>query len=223
MSRNPVAVPSRIHDAFDATWVDLASGGTWWTAGEQLVLAEIARAAFSERFAPPWMRPSTDAARASSSGIDQAALQAMVTLAADARTIDREWATQMVESIGDAAYVELVAIAATMAAVDAFAAAIGVEPTPLPPVRGDAPEPPRTRPDGMGEAGAFVEMAVPWTDANVARALTLSPSGNTLYRRVGMALYHEGQFLDLDWNRPITRPQAELLATTVSAANECFY
>lgn len=223
MKFDDLPVPSRIREAFEATWTDLARGGTWWSGEQQLLLAEIARAAFAERFSPPWMRSRTDATREAARAIDEAARAAIVTLAADAHTIDRAWAADVTDRIGDAAYVELVAIAATIAAIDAFAAAIDVASTPLPVVAGDGHEPSRVRPDGMGDAGAYVEMAVPWSDANVARALTLSPTANTLYRRVGVALYHEGQFLDLDWNRPISRPQAEALATTVSAANECFY
>ena len=223
MPFDPVPVPPRIRAAFDDTWADLADGGTWWTSVEQVALAEIARAAFGERFSPPWMRPDTDKAVSAATSLDPAAAKAVVTLAADARSIDREWAADIVERVGDAAYVELVAIAATMAAVDAFAEAIGTALSPLPPAERDVAAPSRIRPDGMGEAGAYVEMQVPWSDANVARALTLSPTGNRLYRRVGVALYHEGQFLDLEWNRPISRPQAELIATTVSAANECFY
>lgn len=225
MAFEDLPAPDRVREAFEATWSDLAGGGTWWTGTEQLHLAAVARAAFGERFSPPWMRPLTAEARAEAEadGIDETATAAIVTLSADAHTIDREWATDVTTRIGDAAYVELVAIAATMAVVDAFATAIDVAPAALPDRPTDDSDPPRVRPDGMGEAGAYVDMAVPWSDANVARALTLSPTANTLYRRVGVALYHEGQFLDLDWDRPLSRPQAELLATTVSAANECFY
>lgn len=222
MSQEPAPVPPRIASALAEAWIHLAEGGTWWTAGEQLSLARLARTAFAERFAPPWSRPATDAARATAP-IAPAAARAVVTVAADARTIDRYWAEEVIAELGDIAYVELVAIGATIAAIDAFAAARGGEITAFPDAAPEASVPPRSRPEGMGDAGAYVDMAVPWSDANVARALTLAPRGNLLYRRVGMALYHDGHFLDLDWDRPLSRPQTEVLATTVSAANECFY
>ena len=222
MTEHAGSIPERIRDAFAQTWVELADGGTWWTAAEQIQLAEVARAAFAERFETPWMRPRTDAALATAA-VDPTAGRAVVTLAADARTIDRDWVDAVVAELGDAAYVELVAIAAALAAIDAFAEAIGDDPLALPTPSATAGTPPRVRPGGMGDAGAYVDMALPWSDANVARALTLTPTGNRLYRRVGMALYHDGQFLELDWDRPLSRPQTEVLATAVSAANECFY
>ena len=53
--------------------------------------------------------------------IPEAACQAARTIAADAHRIDRDWATQAIETLGDAAYVELGSIVATVAALDAFA------------------------------------------------------------------------------------------------------
>ncbi len=232
-------VPERIVSAFRTTWQRLSASGTWWTGAEQVALAAIARAAFAERFAAPWMRTRTDElvatvelpgdstskASTSKASTPNKVAEVMVRLSADAKTIDRAFAEEAIARIGDAAYVEMVAIAATVAAIDAFAEAIGVAPeplpSPLPPEQGG--EPSRTRPDNMGDIGAYVPMLVPFSDANVGRALTLCPTGNRLYRDVGGTLYHEGQFYDLSWDRPISRPQAEILATRVSAANECFY
>ncbi len=222
MASPPVEIPQRIGAVLGETADHLAGAGDWWTADQQIELAAVARAAFGERFSPPWMRTGLHAARTATRHIGDDSARVVATLAADARTIDRAWALGAIEQLGEEAYVEVVAIAATIAAIDAFAEAIGVDPVPLPNRISDA-APGRGRPDGMGDVGAYVAMAVPWSDANVARALTLSPAGNRLYRRVGMALYHDGQFLDLAWDRPITRPQTEVLATAVSAASECFY
>lgn len=213
-------VPSRITTAFDDTWDRLAKPGGWWTGAEQISLAEIARSAFAERHQPPWIRENSAAlVELSELGNDIAAV--MVKLAADADKIDRRWANRATQLVGEGAYVDMIAIAATIAIIDAFAEAVWTDPTPLPePVDG---QPSREVPDGMADVGAFVPMADPWTDANVARALTLSPTANTLYRSVAGALYHDGHFYDLVWDRPISRPQAETIATAVSSASECFY
>jgi len=200
-------IPSRLVESQSAAWDRLAGPGEWWTGEERLAFAAEARAAFAERHQAPWLRTAP-------AGL-------MSKLAADANQIDRSWATTSISEVGEAAYVELVAIAASIAVLDAFAEALGLERTPLPAARDG--EPSRDEPDDMGDAGAYVRMATPWSDANVARALTLSPSGNALYRGIAMPFYHEGQFLDLAWDRPISRPQAEAVATAVSAANECFY
>lgn len=213
-------IPSRIATTFDSSWERLAGPGTWWTGGERIALAELARSAFAERHLAPWMREKT-AAVVELSDIDNETAEIMVKLAADAASIDRTWANRAVDIVGDGKYVEIVAVAASMAVIDAFAEAVWIDPSPLPePIAGD---PSGVRPDGIADIGAFVPMADPWSDANVARALTLSPDGNTLYRTLASALYHDGQFYDLDWDRPISRPQAETIATAVSAASQCFY
>ena len=65
----------------------------------------------------------------------------------------------------------------------------------------------------------------PWQGPNVARALSLVPSQNTMFFRLAMAMYGGPQnFFELVWDGgPLTRPQVELLAARVSSVNECFY
>jgi hypothetical protein len=200
-------IPPRLVEAQSAAWDRLAAAGDWWTGAERLAFAGEARAAFGQRHIPPWQRSVP-------AGI-------MTKLAADASQIDRAWANESIDEVGEGAYVELVAIAASVAVLDSFAEALDINVSPLP--KAQAGEPSRAEPDGVGGAGAYVRMTTPWTDANVARALTLSPSGNALYRGIALPFYHEGQFYELEWDRPISRPQAEVVATAVSAANECFY
>lgn len=200
-------IPPRLVEAQSAAWDRLAGPGDWWTGAERLAFAEEARAAFAQRHSPPWQR--------------DVPIGMMSKLAADAAQIDGAWATSSIDDVGEGAYVELVAIAASVAVLDAFAEALEVDRSPFPAAK--AGEPSRVEPEGVGEAGAYVRMTTPWSDANVARALTLSPSGNALYRGIALPFYHEGQFFDLEWDRPISRPQAEVVATAVSAANECFY
>ena len=77
----------------------------------------------------------------------------------------------------------------------------------------------------VGEAGAYVRMRVPFKGPNVGRALSLVPAANELFFGNVMAMYTSGGggFYDIEWDGPLDRPQAELLAARVSAVNECFY
>ena len=124
-------------------------------------------------------------------------------------------------SSATAAYVELVSAAVFATIADAFAEALGAEfeefPEPQP------GEPDRARPESVGEAGAWVPMTVPWAGPNVGRALSLAPGDHLAFMNLVSAMYSLGDFTKLVWERPLSRPQVELVASRVSAVNECFY
>ena len=146
------------------------------------------------------------------------------TIAADAHRIDRDWATQAIETLGDAAYVELGSIVATVAALDAFAEALGRDQEPLPSAEAGTRADTASA-DGVADIGAYVPLVSPFSGPNVSRALSLVPEANRLFFTNVGAMYGgvEQSFYDLEWTGPISRPQAELLAARVSALNECFY
>ena len=79
--------------------------------------------------------------------------------AADAHRIDRDWATQAIETLGDAAYVELGSIVATVAALDAFAEALGRDPEPLPSAEAGTRADTASA-DGVADIGAYVPMVI---------------------------------------------------------------
>lgn len=215
----PVEIPPRLSTAVGVAMDRIADSGDHWTGAERLSIAAVTRAAFAQRHTAPWLRTGIP----SPQNLGPEVVSLVTTLAADARRIDREWAETAISQVGERPYVELVALVATMAIIDAFAEAIGLAPIALPGSGSDA-EPVEIALDyEVGDIGGYVAMRTPWTDANVGRALTASPSGNSLYRDLAAACYHDGQFYDLEWDRPLSRPQTEVLATAVSAANECFY
>ncbi len=84
-------------------------------------------------------------------------------------------------------------------------------------------QPDRRRPDGLGDIGAHVPALDPFPAANVARALSLVPDANVLFRTVSVPAYSAPGFADLTWDTPLSRPQVELVASRVAAMNECFY
>ncbi len=233
-----VAVGDDIADSHRSAWDQLARPGTWWTAAERLAIAARGRHRFAERATPPWLRaePPADEHLPAEAGpvVD------LVTL--DAARIDRQSADGAVAALGgrgqgrstlergqgrstlergQGRYVELIGIVATVAMIDILAESVGVGPEPLPePLPG---EPSEERPDGLGDIGAHVPALDPFPFANVARALSLVPDANTLFRTVSVPAYSAPGFDRLTWDTPLSRPQVELVASRVAAMNECFY
>jgi hypothetical protein len=205
--------------AHRAVWEQLAEPGCWWTGAERVAIAREVRDARAHRNDPPWLR---EKAVAADQGLTAPAITAVRGVAVDAYRLDRDWCRGIVEQLGDGAYVELVAISVCVTAIDAFGEALGAELEPLPdPVPG---EPIRERPLGMGDIGAWVEMATPWRGANVGRALSLVPIAARMFGSLAGPMYAGPDVSKLVWtDRPLSRPQVELMASRVSAVNECFY
>jgi hypothetical protein len=200
-------------------WERIAAPGHWWTGAQRVAIAAQARAARSQRSQAPWLRELPDAGNA----LPEAAVKTARMIAADAPKIDRGWVTQQVDALGDAAYIELSAVVACVCAIDTYADALGVDYEPLPtPWPG---EPDRVRNESVADAGAYVPLQHPWQGPNVARALSLAPEQNAMFMTLVMAMYGGPQsFVELVWEGgALSRPQVELLASRVSAVNECFY
>ncbi|MEE2677515.1 MAG: hypothetical protein VX546_02935 [Myxococcota bacterium] len=204
--------------ARDAVLERIAGPGSWWTGAERAALVSAGRAAWAQRATPPWLREAPSQA---SEALPGAALAVARTVAADAHRIDREWSAGQVAELGDAAYVEIVGLIACSVALDAFCGAVGATAPTLPAARGGDPD--RVRPGGLADIGAFVPMTDPFPGPNVGRALSLAPGEQQAFFRLVGAMYAVADFQELVWERPLDRPQVELVAARVSALNECFY
>jgi hypothetical protein len=217
--RFPAVVGDTRLEALRATWAGVAGPGTWWSGEDKVRFAAAVRAARDEEPRAPWLR----SAAASGTGTPQKALDRVAQrLACEAGSIDRRWADEVIGALGDAPYVELVAVAASVVTVDVFCEALGVEWEPLPePLAG---QPSRQRPDDVGDDGAYVPLRLPKRGANVGRSLSLVPEASRLFFGLEMHFYAAGDdFANLNWERPLSRPQVELVAARTSAVNECFY
>ena len=98
---------------------------------------------------------------------------------------------------------------------------MGIDHEPMPTPRDGEPD--GSRPDGLADIGAHVVMTDPFTGPNVARALSLAPGDQMAFFFVVGAMYGAKDFNTLVWDRPLSRPQVELVAARVSSINECFY
>jgi hypothetical protein len=202
-----------------SVWDQIGHSGTWWSPEQMLAIAARARAVFRVRLQPPWARHVDRA----DDGLSDDAVIAIDGIASNPGSIDGEWASARISELGDGPYVELIGVVATTVMVDMFADCAGVDLAPLPGPALDPGRPTQTRPDGLGDIGAHVPMIDPFDFANVARALSLVPSANMLFRTTVGPMYSAPGMSNLVWNTPLQRPQVELVASRVASMNECFY
>lgn len=154
--------------------------------------------------------------------LSAAAVEVLHRVTTDPGRLTRAWANEVMSTLGDAMYTELVGIAATVASVDAFDHAIGDGEAPVAAaVDGD---PARERPANVGDIGAWVPQSTEGANANVSRTLSLVPVTDQAWRMIVNGLYSRGsEFVNLTWDRALNRPQVELVAARTTAELECFY
>lgn len=222
-------------------WEHLASAGTWWSGAQRVGIAAESRQALrcglcARRKAA--LAPASVPGEHDTLGVLPAnAVEVIHRVRTDPARLSRRW-FQGVRASGlePGAYVELVAVVAMLAGIDAFARALGIPPFRLPEPRPGDPS--RYRPRGTREGIAWVPMLAP-EDAegpeadlyagepfvpNIMRALSLVPDEVRALRRLSHAHYvPQGKLQDPSYGRDLARPQMELVAARVSALNECFY
>lgn len=224
-----IAVAPEFGAVHDEAWRRLGECGTWWTGAQRVAILAESRASESCEFCSARAEAvspyAVEGAHATSERADELpldAIDAIHRISSDPGRLTREWVEGVCGSIGEEPYVELAAIVATRYAVDGFAVGLGVEPRPLPDA-GEG-EPTRIRPEGVGDVGAFVSQSLDKRLANVSRAASLVPDTMDIWTSTVTQQYSRGmEFAELVWDRPLGRPQVEVVAATVSRLNECFY
>src|SRR5262245_48765803 len=158
-SPSGVTVRDDIRDAHRALWVHVGSAGTWWTGAERVAIAAESRraatCAFCRERRAALSPNAVQGAHQSLSVLSPPLVDVIHRVRTDAGRLTRAWYESLADrGLGDAQYVELVAVVTMVAGVDFFARALGVPPFPLPePVRG---EPARRRPAGARTDTAWV-------------------------------------------------------------------
>jgi len=205
---------------------DLAGPGDWLTGAERVaVWREVRDAATNEldrRRAEAISPNAVDGRHPATGPLSATDMEVVHRIASDPGRLTRAWAEAAIAEIGEERYTELVGISAIVNVLDVFARAMGWPEAALPePVAG---EPTRVRPEGMGDTGAWVSQQADKTRANVTRTLSLVPETNATWRSLVDSHYTRGpQFFDLAWQRPLSRPQVELVAARTTVAQQCFY
>lgn len=238
-----VPIPETMERTCGEEWRLLAEPGTWWTGAERVAIArEVRRAAGCKLCAKrkkavsPYAVPEMHEASAE---LSAAAVDAIHRIVSDPGRLSSRWHREVLEAgLTDAQLVELTAVIALVVNVDAIAAGVGASEPPLPEPRPGEPSKilpegatadsawvPTVRPDkATGEAAEYYKI-IGGMAANIRKALTLVPAEAKAFARLHTAVYVPGdqRFMDMSLRNALVRPQMELIAATISTANECFY
>lgn len=201
------AVRPEITAALDRAWAEIAAPGAWWDGAERVAIADAARAARA-------------GAHAASGVLPPAAVDAASVIASDPAHPTEPWVTSRCEALGELRYVELVGVVARVMAVDTFHRLLGRALTVLPEPGSGEPtrEPP---PDDIRKNHTWVRMAMPVPPFVLGAVPSAMRAMNDLSDVWYMPMDEMG---DPDWHRgDLHRTQVELVAATMSHANQCFY
>jgi hypothetical protein len=219
----------------------LARPGSWFSGAERLAIAAESRRADAcalcrarrAALSPEHAHGEHDRATA----LPDPLVELAHRIRSDPRRLSRPWFERIRSGgVDEGPYVEAVGIVALLAGLDAFCAAIGRAPHPLPSPRAGAPS--RHRPAGAREGPGWVATLAP-EDAggpeadlypklpmvpNITRALSLVPDHVRVLRQLTQSHYVALEDLtNPAVGRDLDRMQIELVAARVSAKNECFY
>ncbi|MEM9175055.1 MAG: alkylhydroperoxidase-related (seleno)protein [Myxococcota bacterium] len=239
----PALSPSPPSQAsLDAAWEAIARPGGWFDGAERIAIAREVRAArdcrlCAERKAALSPNAVQGAHDRADTPLSEIAVDTIHRITTDPGRLSAGWHDAAIEGgLVEEEFVELAGLASILAVTDTYAKGLGAGLRPLPdPVAGE----PHRRP----ESGTVVERGwVPMVDPdaaegvtkmmfegiqaragfvyNVLRALTAVPEAVQQFFSLVLAHYattgevHEGG---------LDRMQVELLASTTSAYNDCFY
>ena len=224
----------------------LARSGTWWTGAERRAIALEARAArdcalCAER--KQALSPfSVDGDHDGSAELAPEIVDVIHRIVTDPGRLAKSWYERVMSqgSLTPEQYVELVSVTVQMNALDVFARAVGSERAELPAAVDGAPT--QQRPATAKVEGAWVPQ-IPVGEAGgddwaalyagsefvpqIGRALSLVPAEVVALNDVAHSHYmdikHVGDPKYSEPGRGLDRLQMELIASRVSAVNECFY
>lgn len=217
------------------TWIDearreaaeaVARPGDWLTAAERLDVWREARRADHDpidRARRAAVSPAAVTDRhPATEHLPAAAVDVVHRVATDPGRLTRAWADERITELGAETYTEVVGLTAIVRCLDTFTVAAGHEPIDPPPAASG--DPARHRPDGVGDVGAWVPQSLDKALANVSRTLSLVPETNRAWRGLVNSHYSRGDdFLELNWDRALTRVQVEAVAARTTVELDCFY
>lgn len=226
------------------TWVWLAEPGEWWTGEERLAIAAETLAArhcdLCEQRKAALSPYDIDRKHEARGTLPAAAVDAIHRIHTDPGRLGSRWYREVLESgLTEEQLVELIGIVACVAAIESVAGGLGAEVPDLPEPRSGNPA--RQRPVGARACIARVS-TVPPEEAegdlfdyyarmhtrlgpapHIMQSLTLVPEMQIRLQSLMAELYLGPEMMEMKSRRTLTRPQMELIAAHVSAANECFY
>lgn len=245
-SRTAYPVRSELTAAHRRAWGRLGAPGTWFSGAERAAIVAAARAADDcdlcrrrkDAVSPYAVDGEHDGADAAPAPLPAALVDVVHRIRTDPGRLSRRILDDaLAAGVADAEYVEALSVLVTATDIDFFCRALGIAPHPLPTVVPG--EPSGERPAGVADDGAWLP-TLPNGDhpqsaalyggnfyPNVGRAMSLVPDAVRALVDLFPAQYvpltavpdgtHEPD------GRALNRAQMELVASRVSALNECFY
>ena len=220
----PLPVAPETAAAHEKTLRALAEPGAWWSGEDRLAIVREARAAAdcglcAEKSAvlSPNAATGEHAASESGSSLPPVALTAIHGIRNDSGRLTRRWFDDIIDmGMPREAYVELAAVVASSVVVDTYAQGIGLPLPALPEAVAGSPS--FEKSEDVVEAGAWLPIARQGR-ANILRSLSLVPAASRLF----FGAFGRSYYMRPDAEFRISRQQVELIASRVSAVNECFY
>lgn len=226
MSANHLAaaalpVRDEVLQAHQATLAAFAQPGAWWNGADRLAIVRAVRAApdcalciaRAESVTPNAVQGEHD----SDGSLPPVAVEAAHRIRTDSGRLTRRWFDDLIDmGLQREAYAELTSLTASAVIVDTFAQAVGAEPPPLPEAADG--EPSFEASDDVADGGAWLPVAREGR-ANILRSLGLVPSALALF----FGTFNTSYYMRPNARFAIGRRQVELVATRVSAVNQCFY
>ncbi len=207
--RNPaVPVAARIEDATERALHQITSPGSWLTGAERRAIAEAARQALT-------------GANEAVPGLDPPLVEAAEAVAVAADEITPDWIEDLEDrGVDGLTYVELIGVAARVAAIDTFARGVGAD---LPELPAPSPgEPDRSVAETVAKTVAWVP-----TDGHAYAPTALKAVRGEFDAQDDL---HTAYYLaparmrELDISIDgLHRTQMELVASRASLLNDCFY
>lgn len=231
--------PSRV--GLDTVWPRLGAPGVWWSGAERLAIAREARAARGcgvcrERKAA--LSPgAVSGAHGAGAPLPAAAVDAVHRIASDPGRLSEGWYRGVLEGgLCPEQVIEMTGLVGVVTIADTLARGLGQPERALPaPAAG---EPSRVRPRGSRVHAGWVPMVPPESAEgplqdmyemlkgqvgfvfNVSRSLTGVPDAA---RDFMLAFRPNYTIAGAVPDGGLTRPQVELLASSTSSFNDCFY
>ena len=204
--RAALPVADHVVEAHDKTRRAFARPGAWWNGADRLRIVRETRSA-----------SAVQGEHASDGGLPPIAVEAIHGIRNDSGRLTRRWFDHLIDmGLQPEAYVELVAVTASSVIVDTFAQGIGMELPELPEPEPGVPT--FERSEDVVDAGAWLPIKREGR-ANVVRSLGLVPSALKLF----FDTFNPSYYMRPGTAFSISPPQVELVASRVSAVNECFY
>lgn len=215
-------------------WNAVGDTGQWWTGTERVAIAAEARRARAcstcdERKAS--LSPGRGTNGHEPTGVlNDVVVDTVHRITTDPGRLSRSWFDGVLASgLPAGAYVEAVGVISTVTVADTIAAGLAATPARLPDARPGEPD--RLAPEAAEPGGAWVPILPPsaWTNefaalaqaasdpmANIMLALSSVQSEHATLIRLMMRTYRHPE-------PELTKAQVEVIASTVSAFNDCFY